>query len=350
VALARDENDGMEEIPFPRIPLSHLGRVPEPERGIRLLERLRQRLRTRRYSKRTETAYCDWVRRFVLFHDRRHPESMGEREIGAFLTHLATVENVSASTQNQALHAILFLYRHVLRKQLGFVSEIAPARRPVRLPVVLSQAEVKTLLGALARVPRLCATLMYGSGLRVSECMSLRVHNVDFDRRELLIRSGKGNKDRRVPLPAVIIPELRDQLKRVKKMFELDRSRGLHGAELPDALARKFPNGDRDWRWQYVFPATRTYVDRETGIRRRHHLHQTVVQRAVSDAGRASGMTKRVTCHALRHSFATHLLESGSDIRTIQVLLGHSDVSTTMMYTHVLNRGGLGVESPADRL
>lgn len=334
----------------PRIPLAHLGSRSEPERKLRLMERLRHRLRTRHYSQKTEVAYCSWVRRFIVFHDRRHPMSMGEAEIAEFLSHLANVRNVSASTQNQALHAILFLYRHVLSRPLGFVSEIAPARRPVRLPIVLSQSEVRTVLSEMRSIPRLCATLMYGSGLRVSECLSLRVKDVDFDRGEILVRSGKGDKDRRVPLPVAVVPALRAHLERTRRQFGSDLALGLRGAALPEALSRKFPNAEREWIWQYVFPATRPYREQETGICRRHHLHESVIQRAVTEAARATGMTKRVTCHSLRHSFATHLLESGADIRTIQELLGHSDVRTTMVYTHVLNRGGMGVQSPADRL
>jgi integron integrase len=275
---------------------------------------------------------------------------MGEPEIAAFLTHLATVKNVSASTQNQALHAILFLYRHVLARPLGFVPEIAPARRPLRLPVVLSQSEVRAILVRMRGVPRLCATLMYGSGLRVSECLGIRVKDLDVERREILVRSGKGDKDRRVPLPATILPAIRVHLARVQRQFYRDLSQGVLGAALPGALGRKLPKADREWAWQYIFPATRPYREATTGVRRRHHLHETVIQRALLEAVRASGIPKRATCHSLRHSFATHLLESGADIRTIQELLGHSDVRTTMVYTHVLNRGGMGVQSPADRL
>lgn len=340
----------MGEAEFPKVSLQHLSRTPEPERRVRLLERLRQRLRARHYSSKTEAAYCNWVRRFVLFHDRRDPSSMGETEIAKFLTHLATVDKVSASTQNQAMHAILFLYRQVLRRPVGFLSDVAPARRPVRLPIVLSRDEVRTLLGGMRGVVRLCATLMYGSGLRVSECLSLRVKDIDFDRREILVRSGKGDKDRRVPLPTTLVPALKVHLERTRGRFDRDRSAGIRGSSMPVALRRKFPNAEREWIWQYVFPASRPYREKETGIRRRHHLHETVIQRAVTEAARASRISKRVTSHSLRHSFATHLLESGADIRTIQELLGHSDVRTTMVYTHVLNRGGLGVESPADRL
>lgn len=340
----------MAASPFPRIPVSHLTGVSEPERRFRLLERVRHRLRVGHYSRKTEAAYCGWIRRFVIFHDRRHPVMMGEAEIARFLTHLATVENVSASTQNQAMHALLFLYRQVLRQPLGLLSEITPARRPARLPIVLSRSEVRMLLSGMRGVSRLCSTLMYGSGLRVSECLSLRVKDLDFDRREIIVRSGKGNKDRRVPLPTTVVPALRVQIQRSRRQFERDLAQGLLGARLPDALGRKFPGAERDWRWQWVFPATRPFLEASTGIRRRHHLHESVIQRAVTAAANASGIAKRVTCHSLRHSFATHLLESGSDIRTIQELLGHSDVRTTMVYTHVLNRGGLGVESPADRL
>lgn len=333
-----------------QIPLSHLVGPAEPERRFRLMERLRHRLRTRHYSSRTEKAYCHWVRRFVLFHDRRHPDTMGDAEIAAFLTHLANVGKVSASTQNQAMHAILFLFRHVLSRPVGFVEGIAPARRPVRLPDVLSQSEVRRLLASMRGVPRLCAMLMYGSGLRVSECMSLRVKDVDFDRQQILVRSGKGDKDRRVPLPVSTVPALQVHLPRVKTQFHRDLARGLRGAALPGALGRKYPDAEREWMWQYVFPATRPYCEDATGIRRRHHLHESVVQRSVKQAGRVAGIAKRATCHALRHSFATHLLEGGADIRTIQELLGHNDLRTTMVYTHVLNRGGLGVRSPADTL
>ncbi|HUF31250.1 MAG TPA: integron integrase [Gemmatimonadaceae bacterium] len=332
------------------MPVFHLGRRPEPDRRLRLLERLRNRLRTRHYSHRTETAYCDWARRFILYHDRRHPTTMGEPEIAEFLTHLATDKHVSASTQNQALQAILFLYREVLSRPVGFVSGVARAKAGRRLPVVLSPDEVRMILSRMRSVPRLCAVLMYGSGLRLLECLGLRVKDIDFDRAEILVRSGKGDKDRRVPLPRAAVPALRVHMRRVQAQFQRDLAAGARGAPLPGALGRKLPNADREWAWQYVFPATRLYRERTTNVRRRHHLHETVIQRAFTVAVRASGIAKRATCHTLRHSFATHLLESGSDIRTIQELLGHSDVRTTMVYTHVLNRGGLGVRSPADRL
>lgn len=304
----------------------------------------------RRYSRRTEEAYCDWVRRFVVFHGRRHPASMGEAEIGAFLADLATVRQVSASTQNQALHALLFLYRNVLRMPVGISSAIPRAKRGRRLPVVLTGSEIRRILAILPRVPRLCATLMYGGGLRIGECISLRVKDLDLERSEILVHAGKGDKDRRVPLPRMAIPALTDQLTRGRAQFDRDLRNGFAGAALPDALERKIPRGNRDWCWQWVFPASRAYSETGTGARRRHHVHDTAIQRAFAAAVRASGIAKRATCHSLRHSFATHLLESGSDIRTIQELLGHSNVQTTMIYTHVLNKGGLGVRSPADRL
>jgi integron integrase len=275
---------------------------------------------------------------------------MGEPEIAAFLNHLATDGRVSASTQNQALHALLFLYRHILCRDLGLIPGLTPAKRGRRLPVVLSSGEVRSILSRMHGVSRLCASLMYGSGLRLSECTQLRVKDIDFDRYEIMVRAGKGDKDRRVPLPRLVTPALKVQLERVQKQFEKDLRSGVIGAPLPDALERKLQNASRDFNWQYVFPATRLYVERETGKRRRHHIHDSAIQRAVTDAVRAAGIRKRATCHSLRHSFATHLLENGSDIRTIQELLGHSSLQTTMIYTHVLNRGGLGVQSPADRL
>ena len=333
-----------------RIPASHLGRRPEPERRLRLLERVRARLKTRHYSERTVDAYCDWVRRFVLFHERRHPSTMGEQEIAAFLNYLANVKNASASTQNQALHALLFLYRHVLGRSIGLVADITPAKRGRRLPTVLSFSEVRTILTRMRGVPRLCASLMYGSGLRLSECTHLRVKDIDFERGEILVRCGKGDRDRRVPLPKMAVPALRVHLERTCGRFERDLRGGVSGAPLPNALVGKLPSANRDWAWQYVFPAARVYVERETGKRRRHHLHETAIQRAFAAAVRSSGMSKRATCHSLRHSFATHLLENGADIRTIQELLGHTSLQTTMIYTHVLNRGGLGVQSPADKL
>ena len=340
----------MPTSPHATIPASHLTAHVEPARRYRLLEQVRRGLRIRHYSCRTEIAYCGWIRRFVLFHGRRHPSMMGEEHIAAFLNHLANTGGVSASTQNQALHALLFLYRQILKRDIGLVPGVAPAKRGRRLPVVLSVNEVRSILSRMKGVPRLCASLMYGSGLRLSECTSLRVKDIDFERGEIMVRAGKGDKDRRVPLPRLAQRALRVQIDRAHKQFERDLRCGVMGSGLPGAFERKMSSAERDWRWQYVFPASRVYVERETGKRRRHHIHDSAIQRALAQAVSDSGISKRASCHSLRHSFATHLLEGGSDIRTIQELLGHGSLQTTMIYTHVLNRGGLGVTSPADRL
>jgi integron integrase len=339
----------MDPALFPLVPPRHLDpNVPEGKYG--LLDRVRRRMRSSRYSQRTIKVYVDWVRRYVIYHGRRHPDVLGEREVAEFLNWLANEKKVSASTQNQALHALIFLYRHVLAAPMVIGGDVVRARRGRRLPVVLSAPEVSRILAQMKGVSRLCAILMYGSGLRVTECVSLRVKDIDFDRAEILVRSGKGDRDRRVPLPRLAVPALKVQLERRRVAFEADLRAGIMGATLPDALSRKIPGADRDWRWQYCFPAARTFVEKETRVRRRHHVHQTVIQRDFGDAVRASGINKRATCHSLRHSFATHLLEAGSDIRTIQELLGHSSLKTTMIYTHILNKGGLGVTSPADKL
>ncbi|MDB4915177.1 MAG: Integron integrase IntIPac [Gemmatimonadetes bacterium] len=334
---------------FPRIPAGHLVMREEPERRLRLLEVVRHQLRARRYSVKTERAYVHWIRRYVLFHDRRHPRDLDVRGVSAFLSHLAVVEHVAASTQNQALAALRFLYDGVLKAPLPFIEEIAPARRSAYVPVVLSQGEVRTLIAELPAPVNLCAALMYGGGLRLSECIALRVKDVDLERREIVVRGGKGEKDRRTPLAERAVKGVRDWLRGQLPRYAADVRARIFTDGLPESLERKYPNASAEWRWRYVFPAIRSYRD-DGGVRRRHHIHETVLQRAVREAALAAGITKRVTCHALRHSFATHLLESGADIRTIQELLGHSDVRTTMIYTHVLNRGGLGVVSPGDRL
>jgi integron integrase len=333
---------------LPLIPLAHLV-ASDPERKYRLMEVVRTRLRERRYSPRTEQAYVFWIRRFVQFHGRRHPRELGEPEVRRFLSHLATRDRVAASTQNQALAALTFLYDAVLRRPLARVDGIAPARRARRVPVVLSQREVRALLGRLRDPARLCATLMYGSGLRVSECVSLRVKDVDLDRGEIVVRAGKGGKDRRTPLADRSTASLRRWLADRERLHRADQRDRVRVTALGEALERKYPGAAGEWRWSYVFPASRTFVE-PAGVRRRHHLHETVVQRAIKEAALAAGLSKRVSSHSLRHSFATHLLEAGADIRTVQELLGHTDVRTTMIYTHVLNRGGLGVWSPVDRL
>lgn len=321
-----------------------------PARQPRLLGRVRAEVRVRHYSRRTERAYVGWVRRFVLFQDKRHPAGMGEIEVRRFLNHLALNAKVSASTQNQALSAILFLYRGVLRQEFPWVEGITRAKRPVRLPVVLTPSEVRAVLEHLAGVERLMASLLHGAGLRVLECARLRVKDIDFERLEIVIRDGKGQKDRRTMLPSEIASQLRGQIDEARRLHERDLVTGAGWVALPFSIAPKYPYAGREWAWQWVFPARRHYVDSDSGERRRHHLHESVLQRAVRRAVRRAGIAKPATCHTLRHSFATHLLEAGYDIRTIQELLGHSDVSTAMIYTHVLNVGGKGVVSPLDRL
>ena len=319
--------------------------VPTP----RLIPQVRQTMRRMHYSPRTEEAYIGWIRRYVKFSGTRHPSQLGVAEVRAFVSALATEGSVSASTQNQALAALLFLYREVLREPIGWVSDIKPAKTSRRLPVVLTRDEVRAVLGEMSGTTRLAATLLYGAGLRLTECLTLRVKDLDFDRGEIAVRGGKGDKDRITMLPAMAKVPLRAHLERVKRRHEADLAAGGGRVPLPMALDRKFANAGREWVWQYVFPASRTYAVAESDERRRHHMHESVLQRAVTDAVRASGIQKRATCHTFRHSFATHLLEDGYDIRTVQELLGHGDVSTTMIYTHVLNKGGLGVRSPADR-
>ena len=318
--------------------------------GGRLLSAVRGAIRGRHFSRRTEEAYTGWVRRFVRFHGLRHPAELAEGEVAGFLRHLAVERKVSASTHNQALSALLFLYRDVLGRSLRPMVGLTRPRGPSRLPVVLGTGEVQALLSRLGGVPRLMAALLYGSGLRLQECLELRVKDLDFERSEILVRRGKGGKDRVTVFPARLRAALRMQLTRMKALHDRDLARGGGEVVLPGALDRKLPGAGREWVWQWVFPATRTHVERGTGIRRRHHLDPSVLQRAIREGARRAGIAKRVTCHSLRHSFATHLLESGYDIRTVQELLGHQDVSTTMIYTHVLNRGGLGVRSPVDVL
>jgi integron integrase len=317
--------------------------------SLKLVPQLRRALRLGHYSPRTEKAYVRWVIRFVRASGMRHPAQLGEEDVTRFLSSLADAGRVSASTQTQALSAILFLYRRVLRTELPWLERVVRAPGRTRLPVVLSRDEVSLLMRQLDGSVRLVATLLYGSGLRLLECLRLRVKDIDFEADQVTVRGGKGDRDRITMLPLSVKAELRRHLVRVRALHARDVAGGAGAVALPTAVARKFPNAGRDWRWQWVFPAGRTCVDRGTGERRRHHLHETVVQRAVTQAVRVAGLTKRATCHSLRHSFATHLLEDGYDIRTVQELLGHSDVSTTMIYTHVLNRGVMGVRSPADR-
>ncbi len=310
---------------------------------------LRERILAKHYSKRTLEAYAHWVRRFVRFHERRHPRELESSAVRDFLTHLARDEGVSASTQNQALAALLFLYREVLEQPMAASLDHLHAKRPQRLPVVLTRAEAADVLAQLTGTPLLMAGLLYGSGLRLLECCQLRVKDLDLVRGELMVREGKGRKDRITVVPQLLVRTLESHLERVRRQHTRDVQAGAGFVELPDALRRKLgASAARDWPWQWVFPATRTYRDDATREVRRHHLHESVLQRAVPSAARAARLSKRVTCHTFRHSFATHLLESGYDVRTIQQLMGHKDIRTTMLYLHVLNRGGPGVRSPLD--
>ena len=316
----------------------------------KLLDRLRNAIRARHYSIRTEEAYLMWAKRFILFHNKRHPSSMGSEEVNAFLSSLALDDHVAASTQNQALNALLFLYRHVLQDPLPWLQDVVRAKRPIHLPVVLTPEEVRVIIDRMNGPARLVAQLLYGSGLRLMEAMTLRVKDLDFARKQLMVRDTKGKRDRATMLPESAIASLRKHLEDVRELHDKDLQQGFGAVALPDAIARKIPNAPKEWTWQWVFPATSRYRERGTDIERRHHLHETVVQRAVRFATMQSGIAKRVTCHTFRHSFATHLLERGHDIRTIQELLGHRDVATTMIYTHVLRLGARGVRSPLDPL
>jgi len=322
-----------------------------PSAKPRLLDRVRDAVQTRHYSIRTEEAYVGWIRRYILFHGKRHPQEMGESEINAFLTHLAVAQRVGPSTQTQALSALLFLYRHVLEKPVGSLGEIVRARREKHLPAVMTRAEVRSVLGRLPATQKIICTLLYGSGMRLLECLRLRIKDVEFGSNQIVVRGAKSGRDRRVPLPEKVRAALAASLSRVKTLHEQDLSEGYGAVMLPDALVRKYPAAERQWGWQWMFPAEHRSLDPRTRVERRHHVHESVIQRAVKQAVRDVGIKKPVNCHTFRHSFATHLLEEGYDIRTIQELLGHSDVKTTMIYTHVLNRtGGRGVRSPADLL
>lgn len=332
-------------------PLAASGEPPATgaQRAPRLLDKLRNAIRLRHYSPRTERAYVRWVFRYVIFHQKRHPAELGGPEVSRFLSWLAEERHVSASTQTQALSALLFLYRNVLQLDLPWMTEVVRAPARVRLPVVLTRDEVRAIVRRLQGPERLIVMLLYGSGLRLLEALRIRVKDMDFDQDQIVVRGGKGDKDRITMLPQTLKPELRRHLAEVRVQHEKDLGKGAGRVDMPTALARKFPEGDRDWRWQWVFPASRLGASRDSGEPRRHHIHESAVQRAVHVAVRLAGVPKRATCHSFRHSFATHLLEDGYDIRTVQELLGHYDVSTTMVYTHVLNRGAFGVRSPADR-
>lgn len=316
----------------------------------RLLDQMRAVIRVKHYSLRTEKTYLSWVRHFIHWSGLRHPADMGAPEIEEFLSMLANQRDVAASTQNQALAALLFLYKQVLGVDLPWLDGITRAKKPARLPVVLSQSEVRAVLGNTKGVNGLIISMLYGTGMRLMEGLRLRVKDIDFDSAIILVRDGKGGKDRVVPLPASLVQPLRDQLAARQKMHNIDLARGMVDVELPHALWKKYPNAPKEWAWQYVFAAADYSTDPRTGVIRRHHIHEKTIQRAMRAAVIAAGITKPASCHTLRHSFATHLLESGADIRTVQELLGHSDVSTTMIYTHVIKRGAAGAISPLDRL
>jgi len=319
-------------------------------RPVKLLDQVRERICVLHYSRSTEKTYLYWIKFFILYHNKRHPKDMGAAEVEGFLSHLATQRDVSAGTQNQAMHAILFLYKQVLGIDLPWLDGITRAKPSQRLPVVLTQNETKRLLAITHGKPGLIIRLLYGTGMRLMECLRLRVKDIEFERRHITIRGGKGDKDRITMLPGSLTAELHAHLAERQRWHHLDLSLGKADVELPHALDRKYPNAGKEWGWQYIFAAAEYSADPRTGVIRRHHIHEKTIQRHVKEAARRAGIQKPATPHTLRHSFATHLLESGSDIRTVQELLGHSDVSTTMIYTHVLNRGGHGVLSPLDRM
>jgi integron integrase len=321
-----------------------------PPKPKKFLDRLRDEMRLRHYALRTEQSYVAWTRRYILFHLKRHPQDMGAADVRAFLQHLAVERNVSASTQNQAFNALIFVCEQFMGIQLGPLGEVARCTRPGRLPIVLSKPEVTRLLAFLSGTYQLIGHLLYGAGLRLMECLRLRIKDIDLDRNMIIVRAGKGNKDRRTLLPQTVREPLRAHLAKVRILHDLDLAKGNGRVELPYALAVKYPNADRTWGWQYVFPAAGWSTDPRSGVIRRHHLHEHSIQRMFKEASRRAGIVKPATPHTMRHSFATHLLEAGYDIRTLQTLLGHKDVSTTMIYTHVMDQPGLGVRSPLDEI
>ena len=323
---------------------------PAASNKPKLLDQVRDVIRRKHYSIRTEQAYIDWIKRFIIYHNKRHPVEMAEEEVARFLTHLARDRDVAPSTQNQALSALLFLYKEVLKHEIGWLEKVERAKKPPKLPVVLSRMEVKRIFAHLHGVPKLMAGLLYGSGLRLMECVRLRVKDVDFELAQITVRDAKGGKDRISMLPLNLSEPLQRHLVRVKAQHEQDLEDGFGSVHLPFSLARKSPNAAREWAWQYVFPSSRLSNDPRSGRKQRHHIAEGILQSALKRAVDAAGIVKRANCHSLRHSFATHLLAKGYDIRTVQELLGHKDVSTTMIYTHVLNPSGRGVNSPADRV
>lgn len=341
------QRDSLQDNPAPKPDTNSAEPAPDQPRR-KLLDEVRGAIRVRHYSIRTEESYVGWIRRYILFHGKQHPRELGGADVTAFLSQLATQGQVAASTQNQALAAILFLYRHVLEADLPWLDDVVRAKRPQRLPTVLTQEEVRRVLALVDGVPGLMLKLQYGTGMRLMECLRLRIKDITFSRREIVIRDGKGGKDRVTMLPQSLVSPLSDHLSRSATLHALDRAAGRPGVWLPDALERKYPDAGRKLAWFWVFPSSRLATDPRSGIERRHHLFEQIPQRALKSAAAAAGILRPVSSHCLRHSFATHLLENGYDIRTVQELLGHADVSTTMIYTHVLNRGGRGVRRPLD--
>jgi len=317
---------------------------------MKLLDQVRTVIRKKHYSIRTEEAYVAWIRSFIFFHGKRHPKDLGEKEIAQFISYLATTKKVAASTQNQALNSIVFLYKQVLKIELGDFGHMERAKRPQKLPVVMSKQEVSLILNAMSGSYRLMAKILYGCGLRLMECIRLRIKDIDFDRNQITVRSGKGQKDRVTMLPEQLKPLLKEHLERARFLHEQDLKNGVGEVYLPFALVRKYPNAAKEWGWKYVFPSSKISKDPRSGKVMRHHVNESNLQRAVKSAVRKANLSKPVSPHTFRHSFATHLLEAGYDIRTVQELLGHKDVSTTMIYTHVINKGGLGTKSPLDML
>jgi len=319
------------------------------QQSPRLLDQVRIRLRYLHYSIKTEQSYLQWIRRFILFHNKRHPKNMGADEISAYLNYLATKRNVAASTQNQALNAIVFLYKQILHIEIGKLPELSPAKRPKRLPVVLTKQEVREILSGMQNPYRTMTGLLYGSGLRLAECLSLRILDIEFTRREIIVRQGKGKKDRITMLPEFVIPGLMASVQQTKEYFTQDQKLGIDYVYLPYGLSRKYPNAGKELKWQFVFASNNLAIDPVSGRRGRHHVHRRSLEKAIAQAVRGAAIMKHVTAHTFRHSFATHLLEDGYDIRTVQELMGHAHVNTTMIYTHVLNKGGRGVKSPLDQ-
>lgn len=330
----------------PQAPSPHSSQ--SAQKGKKLLDQLREAIRAKHYSFRTEQTYLDWCKRYILHHNKRHPAEMGVPEIQAFITHLAVDRNVAASTQNQALSAILFLYRYVLLKEIDFPTDVIRAKKRERLPTVLTKAEALSIIGRMNGPSRLMAQLLFGCGLRLMECLRLRIKDIDFHNHQIIVRDGKGENDRSVPLPESVVFNLKMHIQKVKALHQQDLQEGYGEVHLPYALERKYPNANRESGWQYVFPASQRSIDPQTGRVMRHHQNESFLQRAIKQAVRLARMDKPVSPHTFRHSFATHLLQHGYDIRTVQELLGHKDVKTTMIYTHVLQRGGLAVKSPLD--